>query len=172
MRNKKLMCEKSNGYALTPESHCKEIFKSLCICSNDSFIDIGCGKGYVLTWAAKQPYKKVTGIDIDTQLIHIAKNNLSILNLQNRVDVLVADAANFDYDEYNHLFFFDPFPEEIMKLTIDCTCKSLKRKPRELTIIYHKPTHHHLFMETGLFQVINKLYCFMKDTETFIYRSV
>jgi 16S rRNA G966 N2-methylase RsmD len=175
MRDTHLLREtgcKYHGYAVTPESHLRQIFKVLNVAREHNFIDIGCGKGLVLTKAAKEPYLKVTGIDIDVHLIEIAQENLKILKLQERVNVQAVNAMEFNYEDYDHFFFFNPFSTEILKKVIQRILDSLKNRYRELTVIYVNPTCHTILMETGCFKVVHKLYCFMKDYETYIYQSV
>jgi SAM-dependent methyltransferase len=175
LRNKSLKTKsggKSQGYAITPESHLKEIFAALDITEKNSFIDIGCGKGYVLTKAARQPYRSVTGIDIVPELIQTAKKNISILKLENRIRLCLADATVFDYGDYDHLFLYNPFSADILRLVVRRVIESLDKKPRSLTVIYFHPSDHHVFMETGRFEVTRTLHCFIKDYETYIYRNI
>jgi SAM-dependent methyltransferase len=175
LRNKQLKIKsggKSQGYAITPESHLKQIFATLNITNKNNFIDIGCGKGFVLTKAAKQPYNKITGIDFVPEMIKIAEKNISILKLQNRINLFLADATEFSYDEYDHLFLYNPFSADILKLVVNRIIESLERIPRDLTVIYFHPSDHRIFMETGRFEVSNTLHCFIKDYETYIYKNI
>lgn len=164
----------NNGYTVTSENHLKQIFSALNITENNSFIDIGCGKGFVLTKAAKQPYKKVTGIDVEEELIQIARKNISILKLQDRINISVQNAMAYNYyDEYDHFYFFNPFSVEILKPTLERILESLIKRSRELTIIYVHPTAaHQVFMETGRFVLVQILQYHFKDYETYIYRSI
>jgi SAM-dependent methyltransferase len=174
-RNKKIKKEsggKNQGYAITPESHLKQIFATLDITNKNNFIDIGCGKGYVLTKAAKQPYNKITGIDFIPKMAHIAQKNISILRLKDRINLCFADVASYDYDEYDHLFLYNPFSSDILESVVSRIIESLERRPRDLIIIYFHPSDHYVFMESGYFEIIQVLHCFVKDYETFIYRNI
>jgi 16S rRNA G966 N2-methylase RsmD len=172
-RDKSIMDDKNNGYALTPESHLKKIFKILNISNENSFIDIGCGKGFVLTKAAKYQFGKIAGIEINPRLAQIARKNISVLKLRDRIDVLSTDATLYqDYDNYDHFFFFDPFAAEIFRLVVNNILESLNKRSRKLTVIYSRPTSHHIFMETGRFEVIKKIHCSMKDWDTYIYKNI
>jgi SAM-dependent methyltransferase len=175
LRNQRLKKEsggKNQGYAITPQSHLKQIFSTLEISSKNNFIDIGCGKGYVLTKAAKQAYNKITGIDFIPKMIQIARRNISILKLEDRVNLCFADATSYNYDGYDHLFLYNPFSVDILKLVVERIIESLTRKPRELTIIYFHPSDHRVFVESGYFEVVLTLHCFIKDYETFIYKNI
>jgi methylase of polypeptide subunit release factors len=43
---------------------------------NDVFVEFGCGKGRVLTQAARRPFSRVVGIDISPELSRVAEANL------------------------------------------------------------------------------------------------
>jgi multimeric flavodoxin WrbA/SAM-dependent methyltransferase len=175
LRNKQLKIKsggKSLGYAITPESHLKQIFSAVEITGKNSFIDIGCGKGYVVTKAAEQPYNKITGIDIVPELIRTAQKNLSVLKLENRVNLCLADATTYNYDDYDHFFLYNPFSADILKTVVRSIIGSLERKPRSIIIIYFHPSDHRVFDETGYFEVSQKLYSFIKGYETYIYKNI
>jgi 16S rRNA G966 N2-methylase RsmD len=167
----------SHGYNISPESHLRTIFNYLNsnkMIAGNNFIDVGCGKGYVLIKASKQAYHKVSGIDIEPELIRIAQKNLSVLKLQNRLNVLCVNALEFEhYDEYEHFFFFNPFTAEVLKPVIHSILNSLEKRPREILIIYFHPTAHNILMETERFELVEKLKCFIKQGyETYIYRNI
>ena len=164
---------KIHGYSVSPEKHLKNIFKFLNITDRDGFLDIGCGKGFVLAYATKFNYHKIAGFDIFPNLTKIAEKNISILKLNNRVEVLTEDATRFSrYGEFNHLFMFNPFPSEIMESTLQRIVNSMDEIPRKLTIIYYNPTCHEDIVATGRFHIVKELYDSMKGYKTFIYESI
>jgi SAM-dependent methyltransferase len=177
-RDKSFMVGVNNGYAVTPESDLRSIFKFLDgfgmddgegISNDDNFIDIGCGKGYVLTKAAKYPFNKITGIDIIPKMVSIAKRNLTILKLDQRCEIFEADAISYNYDEYNYFFFFDPFTENIFRMVIDSILESVKRKKRKIFVIYCRARSHYVFIETGRFKIVRKFHSLLKDFDSYIY---
>jgi SAM-dependent methyltransferase len=104
----------NHGYALTSRKAVKNILRGLPIQVDDSFLDIGCGKGGVLCFATEFPFGRIAGIEIESRLVGIAKRNLEILHLQSRVEVIQADALTFEhYSEFNFFFLFNPFDLEI-----------------------------------------------------------
>jgi glycosyltransferase involved in cell wall biosynthesis len=52
------------------------LFRRLEVSSNDIFADLGSGKGRVLFMAARRPFKRVIGVEIDAELNRIARDNL------------------------------------------------------------------------------------------------
>jgi tRNA A58 N-methylase Trm61 len=161
-----------HGYSVCPAKHLKKIFSSINISGQNAFLDIGCGKGYVLAFATKYSFKKIAGFDISSNLIQIAQKNILKLNLK-QIQVFTADALYYEhYDEFDHFFLFNPFPSEIMKPTIEKIIMSIKKNPREVTIIYYNPTCHKDFMETGYFELVKELYDNIKGYKTHIYKSI
>jgi SAM-dependent methyltransferase len=175
MRDKSLLKSSGgvlHGYSVTPTSHIKKIFSVFNITKNDSFLDIGCGKGFVLTNVINFPYYKVAGLDIDKRLIEIAKKNMMILKLENRICLFVEDATVFaNYGEYNHFFLFNPFDASIMKPVLDKIIDAHKGK-KELTIIYYNPTCHDIIMKTGQFRLVHDFFDPIKGYKTYIYKSI
>ena len=51
------------------------------VTSEDSIIDVGCGKGRMLAWFSQFAFGRVDGIELNTNLISIAENNLTKMGL-------------------------------------------------------------------------------------------
>ncbi len=118
------------------------VLKNLPINQNDSIIDIGCGKGGALITLSKYPFQSVDGLDISDELISIAKSNLKKLKI-NKVKLFQSNAATFtDLEKYTHIYMANPFPCTIMKEVMSNIKKSIKKHPREVTIIYMNPLCH------------------------------
>jgi 16S rRNA G966 N2-methylase RsmD len=109
---------------------------------------------------------------MEDSLVQTAKKNMKILKLENRVNIYTADAATWNYDEYDIFFFFEPFHAEVFRTVINRILETLEKHPRTLTIVYVWPRSHGVFMESGRFKVVKKLYCSLKDHETYIYQTV
>lgn len=160
-----------HGYSKTNEKHLAEIFRYLNIQEGDSLLDVGCGKGVVLKEAAKQPFHKITGIDIDSRLIGIANKNLAILHLTDRVECIEADALRYSrYKDYNTFFLFNPFGEEVLQAVINRIIEE-KAGEHQIRIIYHNPVYRKVIEETGKFVSVKEMHDDMKDYKTIIYVS-
>ena len=57
------------------------------------FVDVGCGKGRALIFAAEMGFRKVTGVEISPMLAEVASKNLKICGIEGAI--LVEDAATF-----------------------------------------------------------------------------
>lgn len=82
----------------------------------------------------------VDGLEYLPELAEIGKSNMRRLGLSSRI--FVGDAAEWeDYDTYNYVFMFNPFPENVMNCFAAKLRKSIERTPREVTILYVNPYH-------------------------------
>lgn len=87
---------KYHGYSKTDEKHLREIFRSLDFSRCRRLLDVGCGKGVVLKEAARFPFERIAGIELQKKLAETAERNFRILGLADRISCLQADAEEFD----------------------------------------------------------------------------
>lgn len=166
-----IQSDEYNGYCKTPEGHMEKILNSLDVdYANCAFIDVGCGKGAVLKVARKFPFKRIAGIDLDGDLVKIARNNMKILKYP-EIECIEANALEFQhYVEFDVFFFFNPFSGEILEQVMAAIQKSCEERPREIRVIYHHPLHHQVMENAGLCRKA-VLYDKLKDYETYIYSN-
>jgi SAM-dependent methyltransferase len=108
----------------------------------DVFVDLGCGKGRVVFFVALQKIKKVVGVEINKDLIAIAKDNLRKLKLNNSpVDLIHLDVVNFDVREGTVFFMFNPFGIKTLEKVISNIKDSLITNPRKIRIVYYCPAY-------------------------------
>ena len=55
---------KYHGYSKTDEKHLQEIFQTLDFSRCRNLLDVGCDKGVVLKEAAKFPFERIAGIEL------------------------------------------------------------------------------------------------------------
>lgn len=53
--------EHNNNYSKSPKKVLKRVFDDIDFSKPHSFIDMGCGKGYVMVCASEYPFEKVGG---------------------------------------------------------------------------------------------------------------
>lgn len=128
-------------------------FRTLEIKRTDRIVDLGCGKGAAIITLAKFPFAKIAGVEISPALIRVAEANFARATLGHRrhdIELHCCDAASFrDYDEYNFVYFYNPFKTPVMKAVIENLGASLKRRPRHCTIVYRFPTCHDVLVSGG-----------------------
>ncbi len=158
-----------HGYSKTEERHLKEIFGNLSFTGEERLLDIGCGKGVVLLEASAYPFQKVAGIDIDERLVTVARKNFQILKMEERVECIQANAAEFEmYGEYNVFFLFNPFAAPVMEKVVDKLIAVSREK--RITVIYHNPVYIELFRKEKTLKETHWLYDKVKDYNTCIFQ--
>lgn len=105
-----------------------KIFGDVILDKNDSFIDIGCGKGRVLAFMQKKGYPcKITGIELNKDVAEYAQKWASKYD---NITILNGNAFELDYNDYSVLFMGRPFETETFYRFIDQLEEKLKRKIR------------------------------------------
>ena len=142
--------ERTHYYADSGGLEFDKIISNFDITSRDAIVDYGSGKGGILISLSKYPFAKITGVEIDPELVEIAKSNIRKLNITN-VEIDCCDAAEFkQLQEYNYFYFFDPFPCSVMQDVIDNIKKSILDQPRKVTIIYLNPSCHDIIEASSI----------------------
>ena len=139
------LSRESESYEATPYAHLERILDELQITPGGVFLDLGCGKGRSLLAACRYPFSKVIGVEISGDLCAIARQNLSRLpngTKCNTVEIICSDAANYVFpDDSTHIYFFNPFSEDIMIQVVSNLFASIKKFPREVIVAYYNPRH-------------------------------
>lgn len=105
-----------------------KIFGDVILDKNDSFIDIGCGKGRVLAFMQRKGYPcKITGIELNKDVASYAQKWASRYD---NITILNGNAFDLDYNDYSVLFLGRPFETETFCKFIDQLEDVLKRKVR------------------------------------------
>ena len=131
-----------------------DLLKQLQIKDADAILDLGSGKGGAMATLARYPFHAVHGVEISSELVGIARKNLSKLNLP-QCAVYHADAVAFsELDDYTYFFMFNPFPELVLKHALANIEVSLRRKPRRIRLIYINPVHEQTILARGIFEKI------------------
>ncbi|MCW3017742.1 MAG: hypothetical protein JWN10_50, partial [Solirubrobacterales bacterium] len=110
----------------------------------DVLLDYGAGKGRVLLAAARFPFGRIVGLELNEADAEIARANAGIAAPRRRcpqIEVVVADARVWPVpDDVTYIYLFNPFWGETFVEMLDRVLESLDRRPRQLTIIYANPT--------------------------------
>ncbi len=143
-----------------------EVFKQT---QSFTFFDIGCGKGRALFVAEHCGYKNLIGIDLDTELVEGAKNNLKRFNKKNNdseFKFFVANALQFEYlNKPTVYFLFNPFNNMVLQKVLE---KIVGVSSSETLFVYMNPKHKLVF-NTNKFELI-KEFKTRWYLEAFVYR--
>jgi len=119
------------------------MFNDLCITKEDCILDVGCGKGGAMRIMLDYPFKNVDGIELVREISTIATKNFKG---NAKVSIVNIDATKFNsYGKYNYIYFYNPFPSDILKKVI---LKILSQCSDNVKIIYNKPSPHELLVES------------------------
>ncbi len=167
--------EHNNGYGFTDWDQIKKIIDFLedkgLDYLLDSFLDVGCGKGYVLAQMVYRDNVRLAGIECVPHLASIAYNNFKKLSINNRISIYLKDALEFDgYANYSALFIYNPFSSEIMSSFIKKIIED--KNGQEYTIIYVHPQFHEEIMQTGHFDLIGSFYGNLRPQLINVYYSI
>lgn len=94
-KNDEVVIEINPGMAFGTGTHettamCIELLEQY-VDENTDVLDVGCGSGILSIAAAKLGAKSITGIDIDKTVVEVAKKNVDINGLSNKVHIISGD---------------------------------------------------------------------------------
>jgi hypothetical protein len=122
----------------------------------DVLMDYGAGRGRVLLAAARFPFGRIVGLEVNEGDAAIARSNASIAGPRRRcpnIEVIVADARVWPLpDDVTYIYMFNPFWDDTFRGMLDRVLESLDRRPRQLTLIYANPTCATELLATGRFK--------------------
>jgi SAM-dependent methyltransferase len=149
--------DRSHSYSDSGREDLQKVLSTLNIKRGDAIVDFGCGKGGALITMADYPFSKITGVEISENLADIAKKNLARLKIK-EVEIVCCDATEFlELDEYNYIYFFNPFPCPVLSAVMENIFQSLSARKRKITIIYLNPECHETIITNGTFQKVKEL---------------
>ncbi|MDB5203393.1 MAG: hypothetical protein JWQ27_2802 [Ferruginibacter sp.] len=159
LEEKGIDIEHSTMYMPASYDVLEKVFATIGLDHCRHFIDIGCGKGRVLTVAAYHGAKKVTGIELSKKFCKEAVANLEKTKEQFpalQYNIINNDAFYYEVpDDAEVIFMFNPFDEMVMKAVWENIRQSLKRAPRKMTIIYLNPLYKHIFLKAGYKEIFH-----------------
>jgi SAM-dependent methyltransferase len=110
-----------------------------------SFLDIGCGKGRVVAQAARQPFKRVLGVELSAEMAESARQLLAGEQRRRRceeVEIFVADVTTWEVpDDVTHIYLYNALSGDALIAVLDRIAESAARRPRQLLFIYANPIH-------------------------------
>ena len=107
----------STGSQSTPYYVLDEIFKDADFKPEDSFIDVGCGRGRVLAYMARKKYPcKISGIELNGEVAAFTQN---WARKYANVNVICGNAFDIDYNQFSVIFMGRPFEPDLFHKFID-----------------------------------------------------
>ncbi|GLS18915.1 hypothetical protein GCM10007874_19320 [Labrys miyagiensis] len=120
------------------------------------FVDLGCGKGRPLL-VASGIFPTLTGVEISRALAQVARANAAAFGKAHpqhgRIDIIAGDALAYALpDQPLVIFLYNPFRFPLMARLVETVEASLRRRPRDLYIVYYNPVCAELFDASRLLE--------------------
>ncbi len=136
-----------SGYEPTPPHLAKAVLDAQPMPSEGAaFVDVGAGKGRMLFLAARRPYARVVGLELDATLVKVGLRNLREGRDPQRrsidVQLLHADATRCAWPtEPLVLYLYNPFDAETLEVMLGRVQASLAASPRSCCLAYVNPLY-------------------------------
>lgn len=135
--------QNSESYEAIDYGTFASVLKRIAIQPDDVFLDYGCGMGRVIVLAARQPFRRVIGVELSPRLCAVAEQNLQRAQPGTTckdVHVINMDAKEFVVPtDVTVVWLFSPFFGEVMSRVMARIRESLDAAPRDVTIIHVIP---------------------------------
>lgn len=136
-------------YEPTPYSVLQRLADSGYIKRRNHLLDYGCGKGRVAFFMASVVGCRVTGIDYSQKLIGIAKENRRAASLGDRVTLSCCRAEQYDIEDEDVFFFFNPFSEKVFEGVLRRLRRSRRENPQAMIVICYYPSESYTELLDG-----------------------
>ena len=136
----------ANRYEASPRSTFVRAVRSLGLdYSRYTFIDIGSGKGAVLLYASRFPFKRIVGLELSERLSRIAESNIAAYRSRRTkchdITSQCTDALAYQLPrDPLVLYLFNPFNEETTAALLSNAERSLRDLPRPFFIVSFNPS--------------------------------
>lgn len=106
-----------------------------------SFIDFGAGMGRAMLLGAELPFREVVGVELNADLVRIAKRNLAVWEASNRarcpMRIVMQDATEFEFpDNPCVAFLFNPFSGTVLRRLNKRIEAGFRERPGVLDLLY------------------------------------
>ncbi|MBV9793435.1 MAG: class I SAM-dependent methyltransferase [Actinobacteria bacterium] len=120
---------------------------------SDVFVDLGSGKGKATLIAARLPFRRVIGVEINEDLTSCAKYNTDHARFRPRAqEVESVNDSVLSWpipDDVSVVFMFNAFIGATFHAVVHRILESYDRRPRKLHIVYDNPWEHDWLLSTG-----------------------
>ena len=140
-------------YEPTPYVVLERLVESGYISQENIVVDYGCGKGRVACFLSNRIGCKVVGIDFDERMIAEAKNNASHNLYANVIEFRCEAAQQYEIDDANAFYFFNPFSVEILKSVIGKIRLSYYENPRRMLLFFYFPSDEYVGYLMSVFEL-------------------
>lgn len=180
----------AHGYLPTDFRIFLDAFSDCVVTKNDAVLDIGCGKGSGVLSLLACGFHTIGAIEYTEKIYNIMLSNFNKMNISyiehvpgkdtelvsQNINVYLGDASVMrrQLNDYNWFFLFNPFSMEIFEIVLNNICRSMEERSRKIHIFYAEPIAHSMIMDTGKFQIKQKICSNLSNVSyySYIYESI
>ena len=130
-------------YEPTPYSVLERLADSGFLDENNLLIDYGCGKGRVGFFLNHKLGCQCCGIEYDERIYTQSMENLNTFGGE-RVSFHCTHAEDFEVEEADAFYFFNPFSVEILRAVLGQILESYYADPREMRLFFYYPSDEYV----------------------------
>ncbi|MDF2804883.1 MAG: Methyltransferase domain [Anaerocolumna sp.] len=131
--------EYHHAYEPTPYVVLQKLVESGYISKENTVIDYGCGKGRVDFYLASQIGCRSIGIEYDERMYSASLINMKTYTGKNRPVFICITAENYEIEEADCFYFFNPFSVEILQSVLGRILDSYYDNPRRMKLFFYYP---------------------------------
>lgn len=127
-------------YEPTPYSVLERLAESGYVDKDSRVLDYGCGKGRVCFFLTSACGCSATGIDFSEKMIQKSESNRDNYLWKNRIRFRCCLAEQYELQDEDVIFFFNPFTERTLRAVLGQVRKSWYRKSRQIRLLCYYPS--------------------------------
>lgn len=131
-------------YEPTPYSVLERLRNSGYIRKQNILIDYGCGKGRVSFFLNHELKCKTIGVEFDERIYQKAEENRKSYGEYQKVEFVCAGAEQFEVQDADGFYFFNPFSVEILRSVMGHILDSYYGNPRQMQLFFYYPNDEYV----------------------------
>lgn len=131
-------------YEATPYSVLERLRNSGYIRKQNILIDYGCGKGRVSFFLNHELKCKTIGVEFDERIYQKAEENRKTYGEYQKVEFVCAGAEQFEVQDADCFYFFNPFSVEILRSVMGHILDSYYGNPRQMQLFFYYPNDEYV----------------------------
>jgi SAM-dependent methyltransferase len=125
------------------------IFRTVPLLASDVLVDVGCGKGRVLLWAARHGYhNRMVGIEVNERIAAGTRKRLSKFP---NIEIRTLDIRQYLPKEGTYFYLYNPFEREVLVAFKKRLMQV--RDGRPTTVVYFNPLFAEVFSTDSYWDV-------------------